>query len=245
VAARLIDARVRVRLSANQLEVFDRSRLAAAHPRQAAAGAEHLELDHYLEILARKPGALPGAGRAGAGPRFGRVHRRLPNLGKGVGPPRRRRLVKKRLACHHATPDTTANSTASSKSLSAATSFPASSEESAMAASNPAPSPVAGAANDATNAAIIELRTPGMCSRRSTLPRLEVWQVSRGSGLLTSTSITRTWPWGSTQGPTRIVLFPTATHGAGRLPGYTVALSIFTMGLPTSKMSGWPWKSPS
>ena len=31
------------------------------HPRLAAAGAEHLELDHYLEILARKPGALPGS----------------------------------------------------------------------------------------------------------------------------------------------------------------------------------------
>ena len=61
VPARLIDARVRVRLSANQVEVFDGSRLAAVHPRLAAAGAEHLELDHYLEILSRKPGALPGA----------------------------------------------------------------------------------------------------------------------------------------------------------------------------------------
>ena len=61
VPARLIDARVRVRLSANQLEIFDGSRLAAVHPRLAASGAEHLELDHYLEILARKPGALPGA----------------------------------------------------------------------------------------------------------------------------------------------------------------------------------------
>jgi len=61
VPARLIDARVRVRLSANQLEVYDGSRLAAVHPRLAASGAEHLDLDHYLEILSRKPGALPGA----------------------------------------------------------------------------------------------------------------------------------------------------------------------------------------
>jgi transposase len=61
VPARLIDARVRVRLSANQLEVFDGPKLAAVHPRLAAAGAEHLVLDHYLEILSRKPGALPGA----------------------------------------------------------------------------------------------------------------------------------------------------------------------------------------
>ena len=31
------------------------------HPRLAASGAEHLDLDHYLEILLRKPGALPGS----------------------------------------------------------------------------------------------------------------------------------------------------------------------------------------
>ncbi len=61
VPACLIDARVRVRLSANQLEVYSGSKLVAVHPRLAAAGAEHLVLDHYLEILSRKPGALPGA----------------------------------------------------------------------------------------------------------------------------------------------------------------------------------------
>jgi transposase len=61
VPARLIDARVRVSLSANELRVFDGSRLVAVHPRLTAAGAEHLDLDHYLEILARKPGALPGS----------------------------------------------------------------------------------------------------------------------------------------------------------------------------------------
>ena len=61
VPARLIDSRVRVRLSANELRIFDGSKLVAAHPRLAAPGAEHLELDHYLEILARKPGALAGS----------------------------------------------------------------------------------------------------------------------------------------------------------------------------------------
>jgi transposase len=75
VPARLIDARVRVRLSANQLEVFDGSRLAAVHPRLIAAGAEHLELDHYLEILLRKPGALPGAAALGQARAAGAVHR--------------------------------------------------------------------------------------------------------------------------------------------------------------------------
>src|SRR5216683_1907728 len=77
VPARLIDARVRVRLSANQLEVYDGSRLAAVHPRLTAAGAERLDLDHYLEILLRKPGALPGAAalaQARAGGAFTAAH---------------------------------------------------------------------------------------------------------------------------------------------------------------------------
>jgi transposase len=61
VPARLIGSRVRVMLSANELRVFDGPALAAVHPRLIAAGDEHLELDHYLEILVRKPGALPGS----------------------------------------------------------------------------------------------------------------------------------------------------------------------------------------
>jgi len=61
VPARLIGSRVRVMLSANELRVFDGSRLAAVHPRLIASGDERLELDHYLEILVRKPGALPGS----------------------------------------------------------------------------------------------------------------------------------------------------------------------------------------
>jgi hypothetical protein len=61
VPARLIGSRVRVMLSANELRVFDGPGLAAVHPRLIAAGDEHLDLDHYLEILVRKPGALPGS----------------------------------------------------------------------------------------------------------------------------------------------------------------------------------------
>jgi transposase len=61
VPARLIGARVRVSLSAEQLRVFDGSSLVATHPRLTARGASHLVLDHYLEILAGKPGALPGS----------------------------------------------------------------------------------------------------------------------------------------------------------------------------------------
>lgn len=61
VPARLIGGRVRVALSAETLRVFDGSRLVATHPRLTVRGASHVELDHYLEILAGKPGALPGA----------------------------------------------------------------------------------------------------------------------------------------------------------------------------------------
>jgi hypothetical protein len=61
VPARLIGRRVRIVLTANELEVYDGSREAAVHPRLTASGAEHLDLDHYPEILLRKPGALPGS----------------------------------------------------------------------------------------------------------------------------------------------------------------------------------------
>lgn len=61
VPARLIGRRVRARLTASTLEVFDGSRQVAVHPRLVARGAEHLVLDHYLEVLAGKPGALPGS----------------------------------------------------------------------------------------------------------------------------------------------------------------------------------------
>jgi transposase len=61
VPARLIGARVRVALSASDLEVFDGSRRVATHPRLLTRGGTQLELDHYLEILLGKPGALPGS----------------------------------------------------------------------------------------------------------------------------------------------------------------------------------------
>jgi transposase len=61
VPARLIGHRVRVQLSASQLVVFAGRREVARHPRSTGKGAETLVLDHYLEVLARKPGALPGA----------------------------------------------------------------------------------------------------------------------------------------------------------------------------------------
>jgi transposase len=93
VPARLTGARVRIRLTANELEVYDKSQLVAVHPRLAASGAEHLDLDHYLEILLRKPGALPGSvplKQARAAGTFTAAHQRLwdaarARLGDGPG----------------------------------------------------------------------------------------------------------------------------------------------------------------
>jgi transposase len=61
VPARLIDRRVRVSLSAEDLRVFDGSALVATHERSTNRGGSTLVLDHYLEILMGKPGALPGS----------------------------------------------------------------------------------------------------------------------------------------------------------------------------------------
>jgi transposase len=61
VPARLIGGRVRVSLSAEDLRIFDGSALVATHPRLTTRGASDLVLDHYLEILMGKPGALSGS----------------------------------------------------------------------------------------------------------------------------------------------------------------------------------------
>ncbi len=61
VPVRLAGRRVAVRLGARQVQARDGARAVACHPRSLHKGSEDLVLDHYLEVLARKPGALPGA----------------------------------------------------------------------------------------------------------------------------------------------------------------------------------------
>jgi transposase len=61
VPAHLIGHQVRVRLGASQLVVFDGRSQVARHERCTVRGSQILVLDHYLEVLSRKPGALPGA----------------------------------------------------------------------------------------------------------------------------------------------------------------------------------------
>ena len=61
VPARFIGHRLRVKLSASAVTVYDRNTVVARHQRAAGKGVKVLDLDHYLEILLRKPGALSGA----------------------------------------------------------------------------------------------------------------------------------------------------------------------------------------
>ena len=61
VPARLARRRVQVRLGAHTLEILDGGRVVATHQRSLHKGSQDLVLDHYLEVLGRKPGALAGA----------------------------------------------------------------------------------------------------------------------------------------------------------------------------------------
>ncbi|MFN2536095.1 MAG: IS21 family transposase [Pseudonocardiaceae bacterium] len=61
VPARFIGRRVRVSLRANDLLVFDGPTVIARHARLITRYDYHDELDHYLEILLTKPGALAGS----------------------------------------------------------------------------------------------------------------------------------------------------------------------------------------
>lgn len=61
VPARYVGRRMVTRLSATTVEVIDGANVVARHERAVAKYAEVLVLDHYLEVLKVKPGALPGA----------------------------------------------------------------------------------------------------------------------------------------------------------------------------------------
>jgi transposase len=61
VPARFIGRKVRVSLRANHLIIFDGRHEVARHPRLSQRYSYRDELDHYLEILLAKPGALAGS----------------------------------------------------------------------------------------------------------------------------------------------------------------------------------------
>lgn len=61
VPVRYAGRRLPVRLSATTVEVLDGAMVVARHERAVGKYVEVLTLDHYLEVLKTKPGALPGA----------------------------------------------------------------------------------------------------------------------------------------------------------------------------------------
>ena len=83
VPARYAGRRLEVRLGADTIRVLEpgaTGTVVAVHTRSLHKGSEDLVLDHYLEVLARKPGALSGAtalvaARAGGG--FTPTHQRF------------------------------------------------------------------------------------------------------------------------------------------------------------------------
>ena len=79
VPARYVRRRLDVRVGAETIEVIDGAAVVAAH-RRGRKGAEILDLDHYLEVLAYKPGAMlastPLAAARAAGV-FGPAHQQF------------------------------------------------------------------------------------------------------------------------------------------------------------------------
>jgi transposase len=80
VPVRHVGTRIRVLLGAEAVEALDGSVVVAHHPRAVGKGVETLDLDHYLEVLLVKPGALSGAtalSQARASGRFSAAHERF------------------------------------------------------------------------------------------------------------------------------------------------------------------------
>jgi transposase len=61
VPVRLVGRQVRVHLHASHLVIYEGRAEVARHERLMTKGSVRLDLDHYLEALVRKPGALPGS----------------------------------------------------------------------------------------------------------------------------------------------------------------------------------------
>ena len=80
VPVRLAGRSVAVSCGARRITVHDGGRIVAVHERSVRKGAQVLSLDHYLEVLVRKPGALAGSvalARARAAGGFTSAHERF------------------------------------------------------------------------------------------------------------------------------------------------------------------------
>jgi hypothetical protein len=87
VPARYAGRRLTVRLAATTVQVLDGARIVAVHDRALGRYAEVLALDHYLEVLKVKPGALAGAtalAQAKAAGVFTATHQRYWDAARGA-----------------------------------------------------------------------------------------------------------------------------------------------------------------
>jgi transposase len=85
VPVRYVAQRLDVRLGADSVEVLDAAQVVARHPRGIVKGSEVLTLDHYLEVLSVKPGAMRNAtalARARAAGAFTDIHDRFWDLAR-------------------------------------------------------------------------------------------------------------------------------------------------------------------
>jgi transposase len=85
VPVRFAGMRIEVRLGAECVQALDGKAVVARHARAVGKGVETLDLDHYLETLAFKPGALSGATalhQARSSGRFSATHDRFFDLAR-------------------------------------------------------------------------------------------------------------------------------------------------------------------
>ena len=61
VPARFAGRQLTARIGGTRIELTEGGAVVAAHERSVVRGSQTMLLDHYLEILSRKPGAMPGA----------------------------------------------------------------------------------------------------------------------------------------------------------------------------------------
>jgi transposase len=111
VPARLTGTRIAYDLGAESLTVWDGAVVAARHARALHRKAEVLDIDHYLEVLWAKPGAMPGStalAQARASGRFTHDYQRFWDLARrrhGDGPGTRAVCEVLLLNRHHARAD--------------------------------------------------------------------------------------------------------------------------------------------
>ena len=85
VPARLVGQRVTIELGAETVTIVADATIVASHARGVHRRSEHLDLDHYLEVLWRRPGAFPSAtalGQARSSGRFRPEHQQFWDLAR-------------------------------------------------------------------------------------------------------------------------------------------------------------------